>query len=133
MGALLLLVAESRVEAKSLFAGVPSLGENKPKSYMQLTGRILLVFMFVTMLRLELSILQVTTPQGQVKGVHLAPGRVQCHFGSFSGPKFVRLDAEYTYTLGLYSQEQLQTVPRVSDPAQRAWNLPGRYALLMAT
>ncbi|XP_037560512.1 surfeit locus protein 4 homolog [Dermacentor silvarum] len=58
IGALLLLVAESRVEAKSLFAGVPSLGENKPKSYMQLTGRILLVFMFITMLRLELSVLQ---------------------------------------------------------------------------
>uniref|UniRef100_A0A131Y1K1 Putative cargo transport protein erv29 n=1 Tax=Ixodes ricinus TaxID=34613 RepID=A0A131Y1K1_IXORI len=59
IGALLLLVAESRVEAKSLFAGVPSLGENKPKSYMQLTGRILLVFMFITMLRLELSLFQI--------------------------------------------------------------------------
>merc|ERR1712013_302672 len=30
IGALLLVLAESRVEGKSLFAGVPSLGENKP-------------------------------------------------------------------------------------------------------
>lgn len=58
-GALLLLLAECRVEGKSLFAGVPSLGENKPKSYMQLTGRILLVFMFATMVRLDLNFFQV--------------------------------------------------------------------------
>merc|ERR1712032_1016192 len=45
IGALLLVLAESRVEGKSLFAGVPSLGENKPKMYLQLAGRILLVFM----------------------------------------------------------------------------------------
>jgi len=59
VGALLLLMAESRSEGKSLFAGVPSLGENKPKTYLQLTGRILLVFMFVTLLRFELSVFQV--------------------------------------------------------------------------
>lgn len=59
IGALLLVLAESRVEGKSLFAGVPSLGENKPKSYMQLTGRILLVFMFITLLRLQLSLIQI--------------------------------------------------------------------------
>ena len=35
LGALLLVLAESRVEGKSLFAGVPSLGENKPKMYLQ--------------------------------------------------------------------------------------------------
>lgn len=57
-GALLLLFAEGHSEAKSLFAGVPSLGDNKPKSYMQLTGRILVVFMFVTMLRMEFSFMQ---------------------------------------------------------------------------
>merc|ERR1719270_3274196 len=45
-GALLLVLAESRSEGRSLFPGVPSLGENKPKEYMQLVGRILLVFMF---------------------------------------------------------------------------------------
>merc|ERR1712215_420805 len=50
IGALLLVLAESRVEGKSLFAGVPSLGENKPKMYLQLAGRILLVFMFLTLL-----------------------------------------------------------------------------------
>ena len=37
IGALLLVLAESRVEGKSLFAGVPSLGENKPKMYLQVT------------------------------------------------------------------------------------------------
>ena len=59
IGALLLVLAESRQEGKSLFAGVPTLGDNKPKSYLQLTGRILLVFMFVTLLRLEFSFMQV--------------------------------------------------------------------------
>ena len=39
-GALLLVLAESRVEGRSLFPGVPSLGENKPKEYLQLTGRL---------------------------------------------------------------------------------------------
>jgi len=59
IGALLLVLAESRSEGKSLFAGVPTMGENKPKTYLQLTGRILLVFMFVTLLRFEMSVLQV--------------------------------------------------------------------------
>lgn len=59
IGALLLVLAESRVEGRSLFAGVPSLGENKPKTYLQLTGRILLVFLFITLLYFELSVLQV--------------------------------------------------------------------------
>ncbi|OQR71690.1 surfeit locus protein 4isoform 1-like [Tropilaelaps mercedesae] len=58
-GSLLLLFAEGHSEAKSLFAGVPTLGDNKPKSYMQLTGRILVVFMFVTMLRMEFSFFQI--------------------------------------------------------------------------
>jgi len=59
IGALLLVLAESRVEGRSLFAGVPSLGENKPKNYLQLTGRVLLAFMFITLLRFELSFLQI--------------------------------------------------------------------------
>ena len=59
IGALLLVLAESRAEARTLFPGVPSLGENKPKEYLQLTGRILLVFMFVTLLRFEWSPLQI--------------------------------------------------------------------------
>ena len=54
-GALLLVLAESKVEDKSLFAGVPSLGENKTKSYLQLFGRILMVFMFITLLKFDLS------------------------------------------------------------------------------
>ncbi|KAK2713285.1 surfeit locus protein 4 homolog [Artemia franciscana] len=59
VGGLLLLLAESRAEARSLFAGVPTLGDNKPKSYLQLTGRILLVFMFLSLIRLEFSFLQI--------------------------------------------------------------------------
>ncbi|CAH0722180.1 unnamed protein product, partial [Brenthis ino] len=59
IGALLLVLAEARAEGRSLFAGVPSLGENKPKTYLQLAGRILLAFMFITLLRFEVSFLQI--------------------------------------------------------------------------
>lgn len=52
-GALLLILAESRAEARTMFAGIPSLGENKPKVYMQATGRILVVFMFVTVFHFD--------------------------------------------------------------------------------
>ncbi|XP_065169783.1 surfeit locus protein 4 homolog [Atheta coriaria] len=58
IGALLLVLAEGRGEAKSLFAGVPNMGENKPKNYLQLTGRILLAFMFFTIIRFEFNPLQ---------------------------------------------------------------------------
>lgn len=61
IGALLLVLAEGRGEAKSLFAGVPNMGENKPKNYLQLTGRILLAFMFFTIIRFEFNPLQVIT------------------------------------------------------------------------
>lgn len=59
IGALLLVLAESRAEGRSLFAGVPSLGENKPKTYLQLAGRVLIAFMFITLLRFEISFLQI--------------------------------------------------------------------------
>ena len=58
-GGVILLLAESKAEGKSLFAGLPSLGENTPRTYMQLSGRILLVLMFLTLLRFEFSFLQV--------------------------------------------------------------------------
>lgn len=54
-GGVILLLAESKSEGKSLFAGLPSLGENTSKTYMQLSGRILLVLMFLTILRFEFS------------------------------------------------------------------------------
>lgn len=54
-GGVILLLAESKAEGKSLFAGLPSLGENNHKTYMQLSGRILLVLMFFTLLRFEFS------------------------------------------------------------------------------
>ncbi|XP_049844697.1 surfeit locus protein 4 homolog [Schistocerca serialis cubense] len=59
IGALALLLAESRNEAKTLFAGVPTLGDNKPKNILQLTGRVLLAFMYVTLLRFEPSVMQI--------------------------------------------------------------------------
>uniref|UniRef100_A0A8C9RRY7 Surfeit locus protein 4 n=1 Tax=Scleropages formosus TaxID=113540 RepID=A0A8C9RRY7_SCLFO len=54
-GGLLLLLAESRSEGKSMFAGVPSMGESSPKQYMQLGGRVLLVLMFMTLLHFDTS------------------------------------------------------------------------------
>ncbi|KAL7980907.1 hypothetical protein Chor_002061 [Crotalus horridus] len=54
-GGLLLLLAESRSEGKSMFAGVPTMRESSPKQYMQLGGRVLLVLMFMTLLHLDVS------------------------------------------------------------------------------
>lgn len=54
-GGLLLLLAESRSEGKSMFAGVPTVDDISPRQYMQLGGRLLLVLMFMTLLHFELS------------------------------------------------------------------------------
>lgn len=35
------------------------MGDNKPKNFMQLAGRILLAFMFITLIRFELSFFQI--------------------------------------------------------------------------
>jgi uncharacterized membrane protein YphA (DoxX/SURF4 family) len=56
-GGLLLLLVESKPDAKSLFAGLPTLGDNKPKNYMQFAGRILTIVMFLTLLRMDFSII----------------------------------------------------------------------------
>ncbi|BFZ20490.1 hypothetical protein BsWGS_23529 [Bradybaena similaris] len=58
-GGVLLLLAESKTEGKSLFAGLPSAGESNPKQYIQLSGRLLLVLMFITLLHFEASFLQI--------------------------------------------------------------------------
>ena len=55
---MLLLLAEVKVEGRSLFAGLPSAGESSPKTYLQLSGRVLLVLMFMTLLRFDFSVLQ---------------------------------------------------------------------------
>ncbi|XP_073443475.1 surfeit locus protein 4-like isoform X1 [Dendrobates tinctorius] len=54
-GGLLLLLAESRSEGKTMFAGVPSVGNTSPRQYMQLGGRVLLILMFMTLLRFNAS------------------------------------------------------------------------------
>lgn len=59
-GGLLLLLAESRSEGKSMFAGVPSMGESSPKQYMQLGGRVLLVLMFMTLLHFDFGFFSVS-------------------------------------------------------------------------
>lgn len=49
----MLLLAESKREARSLFVGVPTMEnvQNNPKNLMQLSGRIMLVLMFLTLLK----------------------------------------------------------------------------------
>lgn len=74
-GGLLLLLAESQSEKKSLFAGVPSAGGNTPKTYLQLTGRILLVFMYLTLLHFDLSFIRtVETIVGSILMVFVTIG-----------------------------------------------------------
>jgi len=58
-GGLILLLVEAKPDAKSLFAGVPTLGDNKPKNYMQFAGRILLIVMFLTLLRLDTELIHI--------------------------------------------------------------------------
>ncbi|XP_069834396.1 surfeit locus protein 4-like [Dendropsophus ebraccatus] len=55
-GGLLLLLAESRSEGKTMFAGVPSVGDTSPRQYMQLGGRVLLILMFMTLLHFNASV-----------------------------------------------------------------------------
>uniref|UniRef100_UPI00358E4D06 surfeit locus protein 4-like n=1 Tax=Myxine glutinosa TaxID=7769 RepID=UPI00358E4D06 len=52
-GGLLLLLAESHSDGRSMFAGVPSVGTPTLRQYMQLGGRLLLVLMFMTLLHFE--------------------------------------------------------------------------------
>ena len=53
-----MLLAEISGEAKTMFAGVPTVDTNKKQSYMQLVGRVLVVFMFMTLFSFELSVLR---------------------------------------------------------------------------
>ena len=57
-GGLLLLFAEATGEAKTMFAGLPSTGINQTQNYIQLAGRLLVIFMFLTLFNFELSVLQ---------------------------------------------------------------------------
>ncbi|PAV58764.1 hypothetical protein WR25_10827 [Diploscapter pachys] len=59
-GGLLLLLAEAQEEKSSLFAGVPTMGDsNKPKTYMLLAGRVLLIFMFASLMHFEMNFIQI--------------------------------------------------------------------------
>lgn len=64
-GGLLLLLAESRSEGKSMFAGVPSVRESSPRQYMQLGGRVLLVLMFLTLLHFDAGLFSVSVLHAQ--------------------------------------------------------------------
>jgi len=58
-GAVVLLLAESIVESRSLFPGLPAAdSESAAKQYMQLGGRLLIVLMFVNVLQFGLSPIQ---------------------------------------------------------------------------
>ena len=57
-GALILVLAESSAEVKTMFAGLPQIGTNQKQSYMQLVGRVLVVFMFLTLLNFEFSVIR---------------------------------------------------------------------------
>lgn len=50
-GGLLLLYVESQGEGRVVFGGLPSAGENKPKRWLQLSGRLLLVLMLISLVR----------------------------------------------------------------------------------
>ena len=50
-----MLLAESSGEAKTMFAGVPTMGGNQKQNYMQLAGRLLVIIMFLTLFNFELS------------------------------------------------------------------------------
>jgi uncharacterized membrane protein YphA (DoxX/SURF4 family) len=60
-------MVENRKEARSLFAGVPTMQNNAPKNYMQLAGRILLVIMFLTIVRFEFTL--ASTVQNVIESV----------------------------------------------------------------
>lgn len=65
LGGILLLLAESQTEqGRSLFAGLPSMGENKKREYMQFGGRVLLLLMFLTLIRFEVSVIHMIQTVG---------------------------------------------------------------------
>ncbi|MCG8621068.1 MAG: hypothetical protein MJE68_03565 [Proteobacteria bacterium] len=55
----MLLLAEISGEAKTMFAGVPTVASNQKQTYMQLAGRLLVIFMFLTLFNFDFSVLQV--------------------------------------------------------------------------
>ena len=62
-------MVENRKEARTIFAGVPTMHNNAPKNYMQLTGRLLLVIMFITIVRFEPTVFSIL--QNLIGGVFI--------------------------------------------------------------
>eukprot|EP00123_Amoebidium_parasiticum_P001054 comp12044_c0_seq1/m.6749 comp12044_c0_seq1/g.6749 ORF comp12044_c0_seq1/g.6749 comp12044_c0_seq1/m.6749 type:complete len:268 (-) comp12044_c0_seq1:173-976(-) len=60
VGGLILLLADLRVNPKHAYAGVPSMGnEDKSKAVLQLTGRVLTVLMFFTLIHGDMGVVKV--------------------------------------------------------------------------
>jgi uncharacterized membrane protein YphA (DoxX/SURF4 family) len=56
-GGLLLLLAECKNDSKTIFAGIPSMDQrNAPRTYFQLSGRILLILMFISLFHFDTSV-----------------------------------------------------------------------------
>jgi len=56
VGAVCLLLAEVMGETRTIFAGVPTMDDNKTKNHLQLSGRLLLILMFMTLLHFTMSL-----------------------------------------------------------------------------
>lgn len=60
IGGLVLLFVDGKSEGRRLFAGLPSTGEDKTaKPYLLLSGRILLLFMVLTLIHLDTNIVNI--------------------------------------------------------------------------
>ncbi|MGH0172268.1 UNVERIFIED_CONTAM: hypothetical protein FKN15_075763 [Acipenser sinensis] len=125
-GGLLLLLAESRSEGKSMFAGVPSMGESSPKQYMQLGGRVLLVLMFMTLLHFDASFFFVRC----ILSSHEIPCRLSELCAYVGGKKYKRLSAGGSNFN--YSQYEPHVVASTKEPMQCVLSVWHRSPVLVS-
>ena len=58
LGGLVLFLVDSWPQAHVTSASLPSIGEDRPKNMLQLLGRVMVVFMFFTLLRVRFTTIQ---------------------------------------------------------------------------